>query len=66
MLSPEYTCEVELEVCKSNNFKLLDPNDNAQKLLSKKPEYLRQDNFQNLMYQKIAADKTPRKTLSFV
>jgi len=66
LLSPEYVCEVEMEICNRSNFTKLDPQTFIDRVLIGKPEYLADDNFQNFLYQKIAASETERPTLSFV
>jgi len=66
LLSPEYVCEVEMEICNRNNFTKLDPQDYIDRVKIGKPEYLANDNYQNFLYQKIASSETERPTLSFV
>ena len=51
LLSPEYTCEVELGYCAIANYKKLSPLDFAQEILSTKPAYLASDNYIDFLYK---------------
>lgn len=66
LVSPEYSCQVELGYCNREWYTLDTPESYADRILNYKPEYLRNDNFINFLYDEIQSDTTPRKTLSVV
>lgn len=66
LVSPEYSCEVELGYCNREWYELDTPENYANRVLKAKPEFLQNDNFLNFMYKEIAMDTKPRKTISLV
>jgi len=50
LISPEYSCEVELGYCNRNWYTLDKPDSFAERVLKYKPEYLKHDNFINYLY----------------
>lgn len=53
LVSPEYSCQVELGYCNREWYTLDTPESYADRILKYKPEYLRNDNFINFLYDEI-------------
>ena len=53
LVSPEYSCQVELGYCNREWYTLDTPESYADRILNYKPEYLRNDNFINFLYDEI-------------
>ena len=66
LISPEYSCEVELGYCNREWYQLDTPEVYADRVLKSKPEYLKNDDFLNFMYNEINTDPSPRPTISAV
>jgi hypothetical protein len=67
LITPEYACEHELGSCINHQwYTPISTQRVIDKLILHKPEWLKKDNFQNYLYQEIAADPNPRKTLSMI
>ena len=46
-LAPTFFCEVELSVCKAQNYVELPVQDYVDRVLASKPDYLANDDYQN-------------------
>lgn len=61
LMGPEYGCSRFAGVCASPKFYTLDPQDYIDRVLSDKPEFLKENNYVDQQYQKIAEDQEERK-----
>ena len=66
LVSPEYSCEVELGYCNRDWYTLDTPQSYADRVLKSKPEYLKNDDFLDFLYTQIKADPAPRPTISLI
>lgn len=67
LVSPEYSCQVELGYCNRDWYTLDTPQTYADRVLKSKPEYLQNDNFLDFMYEEIKAPtNVTRPTISLV
>ena len=66
LVSPEYSCQVELGYCNRDWYTLDTPQSYADRVLKSKPEYLKSDDFLDFMYAEIKADPAPRPTISLI
>ena len=66
LVSPEYSCEIELGYCNREWYTLDTPDAYAARVLKSKPEYLKNDNFLDYQYAQINADTLVRPTISLV
>jgi len=67
LVTPEYSCEHEWGSCINHQwYTPISTQKVIDKLILHKPEWLKKDNFQNYLYQELAADPNPRKTLSMI
>lgn len=66
IFEPDYFCGNFLGYCTSTNYYVFYSEDWVNRLLDTKPEYLKKNDFINKIYDQIAADPLPRKTLTAV
>ncbi|CAI2362134.1 unnamed protein product [Moneuplotes crassus] len=63
LIGPKYACSRLVGVCKNPHFKTADPQDYIDRVLSDKPDFIKDNDYVNAQYRKIAADPNPRKTV---
>lgn len=66
IISPQYSCEVELHYCNREWYTLDSAEAYAERVLANKPVELQNNDFMNQLYQEIAADTNERETLSLI
>jgi len=54
---PNYFCEVELGVCKPNKYEVLSTEDYTTRVLSDKPDFIKDNNYINSLYDDMQKDK---------
>ena len=53
----EYFCSMSLNICKPRHYQYLDPKNDYKRILSDKPDFIRDNNFINNLYKQIEDDK---------
>ena len=66
IFEPDYFCGNFLGYCSSSNYYVFYSEDWVNRLLETKPDYLKNNDYINKIYDQIAADPKPRKTLTAV
>ena len=66
VFSPMYACSRLTGFCSSPTFRTLDPEEYISKILSDKPDIIKDNDYVNKEYEKINADKKKRKTVSIL
>lgn len=56
IVSPEYSCQIEFGYCLREWYKLDELETYANRVMIAKPEFLKNDDFLNFMYNEIEAD----------
>lgn len=54
---PNYFCEILLPVCKPNNYELLSTESYTRRILSDKPDFIKDNNYINNLYKEIEDDR---------
>ena len=58
---PDFFCSMILGICKSSSYKYLDPKEDIARILSDKPEFLKNNDYIDNLYKQIAEDKKAGK-----
>jgi hypothetical protein len=66
ILSPQRICDEYLHLCPKPDIEELDVEAYVYKQLSEKPDIIKNNDFMDKIYQKIAADKNDRKTIKSI
>jgi len=63
LLKPYFVCTRTLGFCKNTKYKYLDTNVFKKRVLSDKPDFIKDNDYVNKQYEKIRNDTKPRKTI---
>lgn len=58
---PNYFCEITVPVCKEEHFRLRPAQHDIDRILSDKPEFIKDNNYINKLYKEMNADKLEGK-----